>query len=87
MSDTEVRLANTREVWSEEHRVHVYWFEKSVGLGAIIVAVWFVPDTSGIAQYFFIGMGSIGVWKMFPSARPIVSRIVDRLPFLADKKP
>ena len=85
MSDTEIRLG--REVWSDEHRTHVYWFEKFVALGAVIVATWFVPANEGMAQYFFIGMGSIGLWKLFPSVRPLVSWVVEHLPFLANKTP
>lgn len=89
MSETEARITaiGDREVWSEEHRVHVYWFEKAAALGTVIVATWFAPGNEGIAQYFFVGMGSIGLWKLFPSIRPMVSRVVDRLPFLASKTP
>ena len=39
----------------------------------------------GIGQYTGIGLASLGVWGFFPSARPLISDIVDRIPMLAKK--
>jgi len=94
MSDEDVEQQGThmrldalgdREVWGPQHRTHVFWFEKAVAVATLAVATIMVQSTEGNAQYFFIAIGGVGVWKLFPSVRPFVSKIVDRMPILAKK--
>ena len=72
----------SRESWSREHRTRVYWFEKGFAALALLVSFFAVPRYEGVAQYFFVGVGSIGAWKMFPSVRPFISWLVRKIPFL-----
>ena len=74
-----------RESWAPEHRVHVFWFEKAIAVLVLVGAYFGVKSTDGVAQYFMVGVASVAVWKLFPSFRPVISGVVDRLPFLAGK--
>ena len=71
--------------WSVRHRQTVAIVEK-VGSGLVLVlGATMAYFGSGLGQYTGIGLASLGVWGFFPSARPLISDIVDRIPMLAKK--
>lgn len=76
---------DTRPDWGEKHRMHIQLliliFAGVVLIGSIPLAMF----TEGIPQYFGVGLGSIAAFQLFPSARPFLSDLVDRLPFLKSK--
>jgi len=74
-----------RETWSPEHRAHAFWFEKFVGVILLTGGLYGVLITLPPMQYFMIALCAFGLNATLPSARPLFSSIVDRLPFLANK--
>lgn len=47
--------------------------------GTEITVVWLIPSGVGV------GVASIGLWGFFPSGRPFISDMLDRLPLTAKK--
>lgn len=74
-----------KEIWPEEHKVHAFWFEKLVGMVLLTGGFYGVLITEPILQYFMVALCAFGLNATLPSARPLFSSIVDRLPFLASK--
>ena len=73
--------------WSQDHRTHVYWAEKGIAGLAFLVGAYMAYNGSGIGSYTGVGVASVGAYMSFPSIRPILSKIVDRLPFLTKPTP
>ena len=74
-----------REQWDADHEQHVYWFEKALAALALVVGGGMAYWGSGVGSYVGAGLASIGVYMVFPNVRPMISGIVDRLPFLAKR--
>ena len=83
-----------RAVWSAKHIRDIFWLKQLsaatlVLLGMVITIVAAVYSI-GFLEYFGTGIVAIGVFVFFPSARPMLSRVATRLPFLSnstDKDP
>ena len=67
------------------HRTDVYWFEKGLAAFCLIGGAGMAYFGSGIGPYVGAGLVTTGVFVSFEKARPLISGIVDRLPFLKSK--
>lgn len=74
-----------RDNWGREKREARKRFKMRVALVVFVVSVPIVVWTTGIAQYFGVGLGSISLWHLFPDSHELVFGIVDRLPLLKSK--
>ena len=77
----------SREHWSEEHERHVFWGEKIFAGVLILIGAYMAYWGTGVGAYVGVGMFSVGAYQTFPKLRPLISNIVDRIPFLAEKEP
>ena len=81
-------MSRDREVWSMEHRVHVYWFEKILATVVFLVGlgmIWVFRLADWPLLAMSAAVSGLGLYGALPSVRPALSFVVDRLPFLASK--
>ena len=71
--------------WSARHRRHVAIVEKAGAGVVLIIGAAMAYYGTGIGQLTGVGLASLGVWGFFPSMRPWLSELVDRVPMLAKK--
>lgn len=74
-----------RVQWSQKHREHVFWFEKGLAVLLIVAGVVLAREMAGTMQYVGSALLGVGVWVSFPSVRPLLSALVERIPGLAPK--
>ena len=72
--------------WSARHRRQVWWMEKiGAGVAAVLGLAIVVFTTDRFTQTIGVSVATLGVWGFFPSARPFISDMLDRLPLTANK--
>ena len=76
-----------RQPWAPEHERHVFWAEKGLAGVLILLGAFMAYWGAGIAQYAGVGIASIGSFMFFPKIRPLISGLIDRIPFLTPKTP
>jgi hypothetical protein len=88
MGGHEMAEREPRVQWSQEHREHVFWFEKGIATFAMLVGVGLMVLFRGDGV-IWIGVGAgifgAGLYGATPSVRPILSAIVERLPGFGKK--
>ncbi len=78
--------SRSRVKWSQAHREDMAKIEKVGAAVAFVVgAVLVQVAASRLVEWSGVGLIVLGAWAFFPSARPLISNVVDRLPFLASK--
>ena len=77
----------SRQPWSAEHERHVFWGEKIFAGGLLLLGAFMAYWGDGVGSYVGVGLASVGAYQTFPKLRPVISGLVDRIPFLAEKEP
>ena len=74
-----------RVQWSQAHRRALVMVKIVLAILALVLGGVAGYFGEGLGQMFGIAIFSVGAWHMFPDMHPILSNVVDRLPFLASK--
>lgn len=73
----------TNDAPAEAHWEAVGWTEKLIGLVLVVggVGINQIGNASGMG-WLLVG---VGIWMLLPSARPLISSLVERIPGLPNK--
>lgn len=79
----------SRQPWDKTHERHVFWSEKGMSVVVFFAGMWMlaVHDHEGSRFWQMIGavLVGVGIWGALPSVRPLLSMLIDRVPFLSKR--
>ena len=72
--------------WTESERKKLHLAGKGLALLFFLIGCGMAYYGFGIAQYGGVGIAAIGAWNLFPSTRPLLKAILDKLPSFGKPK-